>query len=103
MTVGHLPTQHVRSSGFHLNQLGRANPAHKQRKGSSDMAMSDWLSRTVRPFSLSAQLMSAHTATMSAQVTLYHALTLSGVNPPTVVPEADVILQGWLEYLGSFL
>ena len=37
------------------------------------------------------------------QVTLYHAMTLSGVNPPTVVPEADVILQCWLEYLGSFL
>ena len=26
------------------------------------------------------------------QVTTYHAMTLSGVNPPTLVPEADVIL-----------
>ena len=25
--------------------------------------------------------------------TLYHAMTLPGVKPPTVVPEADVILQ----------
>ena len=35
--------------------------------------------------------------------TLYHAMTLPGVNPPTLVPEADVILQCKMKYLGSFL
>ena len=56
------------------------------------MAMSGGLSRTGRPLLSIGPIDVGPYGHYVGQATLYHALTLSGVNPPTVAPEADVIL-----------
>ena len=93
MTVGHLPTPPCRIIEVPPEPTRTGHPCTQTKKR---IVRHDYVERIMSdgPAPLCIDPIDAGPyGHYVGQVTLYHAMTLSRVNPPTVVPEADVILQ----------